>query len=53
MSIKIEREIIKKCYPRNYSEILTNEDLLYKSKVIINESTAKAMYSFPLSRRFT
>ena len=52
MSIKIEREIIKKCYPRNYSDIITNDDLLYKSKVIINDSTAKAMYSFPLSRRF-
>ena len=52
MSIRIQREIIKKCYPRNYSEIITNEDLLYKSKVIINESTAKAMYSFPLSIRF-
>ena len=52
MSIKIEREIIK-YYPKNYSTILNNEDLIYKSKVIINDSTSKAMYSFPLSKRFT
>ena len=53
MSIKIEREIIKPYYPQNFSTIVTNEDLLYKSKVIINDSTSKAMYSFPLSKRFT
>ena len=54
MSIKIEREIIKGYhFPRNNSNIITNKDLLYKSKVIINNSTSKAMYSFPLSRRFT
>ena len=53
MSIKIEREVIKNLCPRNNSCIISNEDLLYKSKVIINESTSKAMYSFPLSRRFT
>ena len=54
MSIKIEREFIKNHYPRrNNSTIITNKDILYKSKVIINDSTSKAMYSFPLSRRFT
>ena len=52
MSIKIEREIIEPHYPHNFSTIVTNEDLLYKSKVIINDSTSKAMYSFPLSKRF-
>ena len=53
MSIKIEREIIKDYNKKNYSTILSNEDLLYKFKVIINDSTSKAMYSFPLSKRFT
>ena len=50
MSIKIEREIIP---PKEYkSYILSHSDILNKSKVIINNSTSKAMYSFPLSRRF-
>ena len=54
MKIKIERELIKDKKPkRNFSQILDYHDLLYKSKVIINESTSKAMYSFPLARRFT
>lgn len=52
MSIKIERELVRVRKPHDYSNILSNDDLLYKSKVIINESTSKAMYSFPLSRRF-
>lgn len=52
MSIKIEREIIKQNFPRNYSGIINNEDILYKSKVIINDSTSKAMYSFPQTKRF-
>ena len=50
MSIKIERELIT---PRGYkSYILSNTDILNKSKVIINNSTSKAMYSFPLTERF-
>ena len=50
MSIKIEREIIS---PQEYkSYILSNTDILNKSKVIINNSTSKAMYSFPLTERF-
>ena len=36
----------------NFSLILSNSDILYKSKVIINNSSSKAMYSFPLSERF-
>ena len=51
MSIKIEREI--QYTPHIYSKIASNEDLLYKAKVIINNSSSKAMYSFPLSKRFT
>ena len=51
MSIKIEREIMSS--RDNFSTILTNSDILYKSKVIINNSPSKAMYSFPLSQRFT
>ena len=53
MSIKIERELIRGNPINNNPIFLNNEDLLYKSKVIINGSTSKAMYSFPLSRRFT
>ena len=54
MAIKIERELMKKKKPvRSFSNLLDYEDLLYKSKVIINDSTSKAMYSFPLARRFT
>ena len=54
MSIKIERELIKVPKPKNNdSTNISNEELLYKSKVIINGSTSKAMYSFPLSRRFS
>ena len=54
MSIKIEREIIS---PRkNYSYILShsksNSDILYKPRIIINNSSSKAMYSFPTARRF-
>ena len=52
MSIKIEREIIHPYKPRNYSSRINNDDILYKSKVIINNSTSKAMYSFPLTIRF-
>lgn len=51
MSIIIERE--ETSYPSTLKAyILSNKDLLYKSKVIINNSTAKAMYSFPLAKRF-
>jgi hypothetical protein len=50
MSIKIEREIMTD--RNNYSNILPNSEVLYKSKVIINDSSSKAMYSFPLSERF-
>jgi len=54
MSIKIEREIIS---PRkNYSYVLShsksNSDILYKPRIIINNSSSKAMYSFPTARRF-
>ena len=52
MSIKIEREFI---YPsRNYSYIYskTNSDIINKSRVAVNNSTSKAMYSFSLSKRF-
>ena len=56
IKIKIEREIIT---PRkNYSLIHSNSasdinsSILNKSKVIINNSSSKAMYSFPLSKRF-
>ena len=50
MSIKIERELIT---PKEYkSYILSNTDIINKSKVIINNSTSKAMYSFPLTERF-
>ena len=50
MSIKIERELIT---PKEYkSYILSNSDIINKSKVIINNSTSKAMYSFPLTERF-
>ena len=54
MSIKIEREIIS---PRkNYSYILShsksNSDILYKPRIIINNSSSKAMYSFPTARSF-
>ena len=55
MSIKIEREKISPTTNReNYSYILnhSNSEILYKSKVIINNSSSKAMYSFPQSRRF-
>ena len=49
MSIKIERELIT---PKEYkSYILSNTDIINKSKVIINNSTSKAMYSFPLTER--
>ena len=51
MAIKIEREIMTP--NENHSYIQTNSDILYKSKVIINNSSSKAMYSFPLSERFT
>ena len=51
MSIKIEREIMTD--RNNYSNILPNSEVLYKSKVIINNSSSKAMYSFRLSERFT
>ena len=53
MSIKIERELIKGNKKNKNDIFVDNDELLYKSKVIINESTSKAMYSFPLSRRFT
>ena len=52
MSIKIEREIIS---PRkNSSYILSNSksDILHRANIIINNSSSKAMYSFPLSKRF-
>ena len=54
MSIKIERELIS---PRkNHSYILShsnsNSDILYKPRIIINNSSSKAMYSFPLAERF-
>ena len=52
MSIRIEREFI---YPsRNYSYIYskTNSDIINKSRVAVNNSTSKAMYSFSLSKRF-
>ena len=52
MSIKIEREFIS---PRkNISQILSksNSEILLRSKSIINNSSSKAMYSFPLSKRF-
>ena len=56
IKIKIEREIIT---PRkNYSLIHSNSvpdpnsSILSKSKVIINNSPSKQMYSFPLSKRF-
>ena len=49
---KIEREIIS---PRkNSSYILSNSksDILHRANIIINNSSSKAMYSFPLSKRF-
>ena len=48
--IKITRERMSPL--ENYSQIEGNSDILYKSKIIINNSTSKAMYSFPLSQRF-
>ena len=48
--IKITRERMSPL--ENYSQIEGNSDILYKSKIIINNSTLKAMYSFPLSQRF-
>ena len=52
MSIKIDREIVS---PRkNSSYILSNSksDILHRANIIINNSSSKAMYSFPLSKRF-
>ena len=52
MSIKIEREILSPSI--DYSDMYTrsNSDIINKSKNAINNSTSKAMYSFPLSKRF-
>ena len=50
MSIKIEREIMS---PQNFKSFFyTNSNILSKYKVIINNSPSKAMYSFPLAKRF-
>ena len=52
MSIKIEREILPKLDSHSYVNSASNSDILYKSKVIINNSSSKQMYSFPLAKRF-
>lgn len=52
MSIVIEREQSSKPRASLRSYILSNKDILYKAKVIINNSTSKAMYSFPMAERF-
>ena len=50
MAIKIEREIMT---PRNYKScFFINSNILSKSNVTINNSSSKAMYSFPLTKRF-
>ena len=48
--IKITRERMTSL--ENFSSIFENSNILYKSKITINDSTSKAMYSFPLSQRF-
>jgi hypothetical protein len=49
--IKITRERMSPL--EGYSQYEWISDILYKSKIIIiNNSTLKAMYSFPLSQRF-
>ena len=48
--IKITRERMSPL--EGYSQYEWISDILYKSKIIINNSTSKAMYSFPLSQRF-
>ena len=53
MSIKIEREFEKMKIPNKKANIISYRDLEYRTKVIINDSTSKAMYSFPSARRFT
>ena len=45
MSIIIEHEYQKK-HPKRNESFITSKDLEYKSKVIINDSTSKAMYPF-------
>ena len=52
MSIKIEREIISPRKDSSYILSSSKSDILRKAKIIINNSSSKAMYSFPLSRRF-
>ena len=52
MSIKIEREIMSPGKDYSYSLSHSNSEILFRSKSIINNSSSKAMYSFPLSRRF-
>lgn len=52
MSIIIEHEYQKK-HPKRNESFITSKDLEYKSKVIINDSTSKAMYSFPSAKRFS
>ena len=52
MSIKIEREILPRVDSRSYMNSASNSEILYKSRVIINNSSSKQMYSFPLSKRF-
>ena len=53
MSIKIERELTSNPERElRYNRSNSTSDILYKAKVIINNSSSKAMYSFPLSKRF-
>ena len=52
MSIKIERELTTPEKYHTYMRSNSTSDILYKAKVIINNSSSKAMYSFPLSKRF-
>jgi hypothetical protein len=52
MSIKIDRELTVPEKEHIYNRSKSTSDILYKAKVIINNSSSKAMYSFPLSKRF-
>ena len=52
MSIKIEREIMTPSYNHSFRHSYSNSDILNRSKIAVNNSTSKAMYSFPLSKRF-